>query len=79
MTVKELIKLLKEYPEDRKVVVNGYEGGWIDIEKRSILKVEVALNYNTEDYYGAHAGIDSVLDKEMLQSYKVKKVIAIHR
>ena len=30
MTVKELVKLLEKYPDDLRVVVNGYEDGYDD-------------------------------------------------
>ena len=79
MTVKELIRLLKEYPGNMRVVVNGYEEGWTDIEKRSILEIELALNYNKEDYFGPHEDVVNVLDKKKLQNHKIKKAVAILR
>ena len=53
MTAKELIAKLQELPEDINIVMSGYEGGFNDI-KGNFKEVEVALNYNTEWYYGAH-------------------------
>ena len=79
MTVKELIKLLKKYPEDMNVVVNGYEEGWCDIEQKSVSEIEIALNYNKEDYCGPHEDVSFILDKKKLQNYKTKKVVAISR
>ena len=31
MTVKELVELLGKYPDDLRVVVNGYEDGYDDL------------------------------------------------
>ena len=35
MTVKELMKFLEKYPDDLRVVVNGYEDGYDDISPES--------------------------------------------
>jgi hypothetical protein len=52
MLIKELIEELKKYPQDSRVVVQGYEEGYNDITAISQLKI--ALNVHKEDYYGAH-------------------------
>ena len=36
MLVSELIDLLREYPTDLRVVVNGYEEGYDDLSPRQI-------------------------------------------
>ena len=43
MTVKELAKLLESYPDDLRVVVNGYEDGFDDLapERISVKKIQL--------------------------------------
>jgi hypothetical protein len=56
MTTKELIEILKTYPEDMRVLISGYEGGFDDVEdvKESVFNE----NVNTEWYYGKHEKAD---------------------
>lgn len=50
--VKELIAKLQTLDPEMLVVVDGYEGG---VETLNEVRVTtVALNYNTESYYGPH-------------------------
>jgi hypothetical protein len=51
MKVKELINLLQQHNPEFRVVVDGYESGYDDI---SIREIELALNVNSEWYYGRH-------------------------
>ena len=52
MTIKELIEKLKDYPEDTRVIVDGYEGGYEDVNNVDIIHIK--LNVNSADYYGPH-------------------------
>jgi len=52
MTVAELIEKLKEYPQDLRVVVRGYEGGVNDVSH--FQELEILLNYYDDWYYGKH-------------------------
>lgn len=52
MKVKELIEKLKQYPQDRRVVVSGYEGGVDDIYR--INEIPILINYHARWYYGKH-------------------------
>jgi len=52
--VCELIEILKTFDPEKRVVLDGYEGGLCDIKKHLIDNVEVALNRNTNWYYGPH-------------------------
>lgn len=52
MTVKELIEKLKEFDENMRVVVAGYEGGVDDAELAKAVKIK--LNQNTAWFYGKH-------------------------
>lgn len=54
MTVRELINLLVAYPDDLRVVVNGYEDGFDDLSRDSLKLVEIVLNTGTESYVGEH-------------------------
>lgn len=60
MIVRELIAILKQYPESTRVIVSGYEGGYCDID--SVEKIPIQLNVNpTHSYYGPH---EKVSDSE---------------
>lgn len=52
MKVSELITKLQELDQDKMIVINGYEGG-CDFPN-SLVKAKIALDVNTEWYYGAH-------------------------
>jgi len=54
MTAQELIEILKTYPADLRVVVNGYETGYDDLESTSVRLEKIALNAGKEDYEGGH-------------------------
>lgn len=54
MTVEDLIAVLREYPRDMRVVVNGYEDGFDDLSPAKIQVTTVALNVGTREYVGMH-------------------------
>ena len=55
MTIAELIAALQMLPQDVRVVVQGYEGGYADIEAANIAPLRLCLNYNEDIwYYGDH-------------------------
>ena len=58
MTVAELITLLREYPPDLRVVVNGYEEGYDDVVPELITPVRIALDTGTHDWEGTHKHAD---------------------
>ncbi len=78
MTVKELREFLEKYPPNIPVVVSGYEGGWDDVEPRSISKKEMLLNCGKETYYGQHEELFFV-KKEDIAKGKTAEVVAIAR
>ena len=57
MTVAELIEKLKEYPQDLRVVVRGYEGGVNDVS--DFKEFEILLDYYDACYYGKHEEVFS--------------------
>lgn len=52
MTIGELIEILKDYPQDVRVLTNGYEGGYNDVDIQALSTY--AENVNTAWYYGPH-------------------------
>ena len=54
MTIGELIRILQTYPQDTRVVVDGYEGGFDDIVPERISVVKIQLDVGTEDWEGQH-------------------------
>ena len=54
MTVKELMDLLEKYPDDLRVVVNGYEDGYDDISSERIFTRKIQLDAGTQDWEGKH-------------------------
>ena len=52
MTIKELKEVLKSFPDDLRVLVDGYEGGFSEISTVAIVKVE--LDIHSESFYGPH-------------------------
>ncbi len=54
MTVKELMEFLEKYPDDLRVVVNGYEDGYDDILPERILSRKIELDAGKHDWEGKH-------------------------
>lgn len=54
MTVQELIECLQNYDPRLRVCTHGYEGGYCDTRKEGIRAIRIALNVNSEWYYGPH-------------------------
>ena len=50
MTVKELVELLEKYPDNLRVVVNGYEDGFDDISPERISTRKIQLDAGTHDW-----------------------------
>ena len=70
-TVAELIAELEQYPKTMRVMVNGYEGGFHDVGEATT--INVALNINTEWYYGPH----ELWDEDMHGPYNKEHVLLI--
>lgn len=58
MIVSELIERLLKLPQDKRVVIRGYEYGQTDIN--TIEEVSLYINYHGDDptYGGAHEVVD---------------------
>ena len=78
MTVKELIQILESYPNDLRVVVNGYEGGFDDIAPERISVTKIQLDVGTEDWEGQHEGPD-LRRKEAPSTGDIVDALVFHR
>jgi len=65
VTVKELIEKLKEFDQNMRVVVAGYEGGVDDINRAFTVKIK--LNQNTAWFYGKHEVSHESFDEMAVQ------------
>ena len=54
MTVKELMEFLEKYPDDLRVVVDGYEDGYDDILPERISTRKIQLDVGKHDWEGQH-------------------------
>ena len=54
MNVRDMIDLLGSYPEDMRVVVNGYEQGYDDLSPEQISVVPITLNTGEHVWDGKH-------------------------
>ena len=63
MTVKELIRILQKYPQGMRVVVNGYETGFDDLEARLVSVREIRLNAGEEWWDGQHLAAEDARKK----------------
>ena len=78
MTVKELVELLGKYPEDLRVVVNGYEDGFDDLSPERISVVKIQLNTQIHDWEGQHSDFyDSV--KKISDDAKIVEALVFRR
>ena len=85
MTVRELIESLSKIEDqDIRVMVSGYEGGVDDIvigngiDNSTIVIpaiIHVALDVNTEWYYGKHERVDDMYDATNSDYHIVKAII----
>lgn len=82
MTVRELIERLSQIEDQEvRVMVSGYEGGYNDIvignsiEDTTPAIIHVALDVNTEWYYGTHERVDDMYDATNSEYHIVKAII----
>ena len=83
MTVRELIESLSKIEDkEMRVMTRGYEGGVDDIVIRNGIDNNntpaiqyVALDVNTEWYYGKHERVDDMYDATNSNYHIVKAII----
>ncbi len=78
MTVGQLTRLLQNYPQDMRVVVDGYEDGYDDLTPKKLRMVKLSLNTGAREYVGAHGDVDYV-PEEKLAGLDVEEALALHR
>ena len=54
MTIEELIRILQTYPQNLRVVVDGYEEGYDDLEQHLIAVKEISLDAGEAWWEGRH-------------------------
>jgi hypothetical protein len=75
MKIKDLIKELQKHDPEMQVVRSGYEGGVEFVS--SIRCCEVALDVNTDWWYGTHELVIHDLQKEELKDYTKTQAVYI--
>ncbi|MYB42510.1 MAG: hypothetical protein F4X76_10055 [Chloroflexi bacterium] len=55
MNVRQLMTLLATYPPDLRVVVNGYESGFDDVESERVSVTSIVLDVGDDWWDGRHA------------------------
>lgn len=78
MTVLELIDLLRRYPSNMRVVVNGYEQGYDDLYPRRISVVGIALNTGVHEWEGRH-GHENELPTDRAEATTTVKALVLGR
>ena len=78
MTVGQLTRLLQNYPQDMRVVVDGYEDGYDDLTPKQLRMVKISLNTRMREYVGTHGDVDHV-PEEKLAGLDVEEALALHR
>ena len=64
MNVKQLIEILSRYPDNKRIMVEGYEAGCSDVSKVS--NTGILINHNTTSVYGKHEPCNDNPDEEAL-------------
>ncbi len=78
MTISELIEQLQKLDPSLEVYINGYEGGYDDVEK--IEHIEVCRNFYEDDwYYGNHEDFNAVRKGDNPFRYDIAKGIVLTR
>ncbi len=78
MSVRAMIDLLKEYPEDMRVVVSGYEEDYDDLSPEQISVIPLALNTGIHDWEGKHGNPEDhpTISQEAVTTVEA---LALHR
>ena len=79
MTVGQLTRLLQNYPQDMRVVVDGYEDGYDDLSPEQIAAVKIALNIGNHGWEGMHGGLRGLTrrapnDAEVVEALVLQRV-----
>ena len=66
MNIRELMEILRNYPEDLEVMVDGYEGGYDDLRGSRVHSRHVKPVSKKVEWYGDYDKTD-VGDKDAIQ------------
>ena len=78
MTVKELVELLGKYPDDLRVVVNGYEDGYDDLSSERIAIIKIQLDTQIYDWEGQHSDFYGS-EKDTIDDAKIVEALVFRR
>ena len=78
MNVRDMIDLLRGYPEDMRVVVSGYEEGYDDLSPEQISVIPITLNTGVHDWEGQH-GVPKVVAKAPQETETITEALALQR
>ena len=75
MTVQELTQLLSQYPSYMRVVVDGYEDGFDDVERHRMLVREIRLDVGNKSWEGRHRDANDTRK----QDGEIVNALVLHR
>ena len=75
MTIEELIRILQTYPQNLRVVVDGYEDGYDDLEEPLIAVHEIRLDAGENWWEGQHCDAEETRN----EGSTVVKALALRR
>ena len=78
MTVKELVEHLGKYPDDLRVVVNGYEDGFDDLSLERISVIKIQLDTQIHDWEGQHSDFHGS-EKETTNDAEIVEALVLRR
>ena len=78
MTVQELAALLGKYPDDLRVVVNGYEDGFDDVLPGQISVIKIQLDTQIHDWEGQHSDFYGS-EKEISDDAEILEALVFRR
>jgi len=67
MNVEQLIAELQKLPKHLPVVVDGYEGGVLDLEKVRLVSIQRDVNDSVCGYVGPHEVVSYGVDSSELE------------
>ena len=79
MTVGQLTRLLQSYPQDMRIVVDGYEDGYDDLSPEQIAVAKIALNIGKHGWEGMHGDLRGLTrrapdDAEVVEALVLQRV-----
>ena len=79
MKIADLIRILQTYPQDLRVVVDGYEDGYDDLEEALMRVREIRLGVGRNWWEGRHSDADCTPDTDINTDGSVTNALVLHR